>query len=331
MAAVNPPWACQGRTDHPAVLVRNAIAVSLHGRGSVNNTTAAGGVHADYGNRLAVTGLASMNVQVDTGTCVMPSSTSWAGVYYGYNSAAFNRSIAAASSTQWRTDRVDAVVTDPGDNTANWDAIVTTGAFSSSSPGATPAAPANSIPLALIRVVPNMTVTNGGGTVLDNRQFLPLGGPIITTSANKPTSTLYQDGTMWYETDTDQLGILQNGVQKYILIGDPPDTLHTSTSLINGWSGTVQYTKNQDGMVDAWVSLNSPIGTDNTGFWNIPSGYQVSGSNAVLLGFKTILFTGTPGTPTGTWIQVQPTVLDIFGASGTVSTTILGHCRWPST
>ncbi len=327
MSAVNPPWACQGRTDHPAALVRNALAAALSMRGSGNNTTAAGGVHPDYGNRLVVTGLASMNVQVDTGAAVMPSSTSWYGCYYGYAATTTNLSIAASSATQWRTDRVDAAVTDPGDNTANWTPVVTTGTFSSSSPGATPAAPSNSVPLALIRVVPNMTVTNGAGTVLDNRQWLPLGGPLITTSANKPTSALSQDGTMWYETDTQQLGILIGGVARYIVAGDAPDTLHTSTSLLNGWAGTVCYRKSQDGMVHAWFQLNAGVGTDNTAFWNIPSGYQPVAYGSPPC-FKCTQFTGTPGTPYSTWFQANVNQLYIYGSAGTVSTPIEGYGAW---
>src|SRR3954469_18418779 len=141
MAANNPPWACQGRTDHPAQLVRMAQAGVATRAGVPGITVALGGVNPYFGNRLVITGLASMNVQADTGLVYIPNSTAWNGLYAGYNTGTFNVSLAASSATQWRQDYIVAQVTDPGDNTANWNVVAVTGTFSSSAPGSLPALP----------------------------------------------------------------------------------------------------------------------------------------------------------------------------------------------
>lgn len=284
MAITNPPYVCQGRTDHPAALFRMALAAVQPGPMLVGATSPVGGVNINFGNALQVTGLASMNVQVGTGFCLMPNSTSWNGMYGGYNASTLNLSISAASSTQWRTDRVDAVVVDPGDNTANWTPVVTIGTLSSSAPGATPAAPANSTPLALVRVVPNMTVTNGGGTVVDNRVYQTLPGVWPTTSTNRP-SLSDPEGMMWFETDTNLLGIIVNGTYEYILLGTAaPDTWHDFRPANAGFNGSnsgeypPQYRKTPDGM---YVEFMGSVGLPASGmnatnvFTNaMPAGYR---------------------------------------------------------
>ena len=318
MSAVNPPWACQGRTDHPAALVRMSQASLRFGNMALGATVPVGGVHAQYGQALAISGLASMNVQVGTGVAVMPSSTAWNGTYTGYNTASFNLAIAAASTTQWRTDLVYAVTTDPGDNTANWNVAVATGTFSSSSPGTTPTLPNNAIPLALVRVVPNMTVTNGAGTVVDSRVFLPLDGPWPTTSAAAPVGGTQPDGTMWYETDTDQVGILVNGTKQYFLTGSAPDTMHTSTAFVNGWTGIIAYIRSQDGWVDFSANIaTSPFGTDNQNFWNIPTGYQATGD----VSFQTTSFTTTPPS-VQPWVRVFSSNMVIQDAAASTGSGI---------
>jgi hypothetical protein len=224
-----------------------------------------------------------MNVQIGTGLVYIPNTTAWNGMYAGYNTANFNVSIAAASGTQWRTDRVDAVCTDPGDNTANWNAVVTTGTFSSSSPGATPAAPANSTPLALIRVVPNMTVTNGGGTVVDNRLIAGLKGVWPTTSAARPSLSC-PNGTMWYESDTQSLGVIVAGAYRYINVAAPAvqDPWHNFNPLVTGWSvpanGYAKYRKTFDNEVQIEGAIATTAGTSGT-FTTItqsplPAGYR---------------------------------------------------------
>jgi hypothetical protein len=251
---------------------------------AAGGTSPAGGVNPSLGNGLAVTGLASMNVQVGTGLAYVPSSTAWNGVYAAYNAATFNVVIAASSSSQYRRDYIVAQVTDPGDATANWNAVAVTGAFSSSAPGALPAIPANSIPLAIVAVTPNMTVTNAGGTVSDARTLLPLQGVWPTTSSNRPPTTA-QEGTMWFEQDTNQLGIIINGSYSYIPVsGTSTDTWHDLRPAVTGWSGSVsgeyppQYRKSSDGQhveLFGMVQIGNPPYTGVNVFANpLPAGYR---------------------------------------------------------
>src|ERR1700744_328005 len=241
MAATNPAYVCQGRTDHPASLFRMAQAGLHPSMMAAGSTAPAGGVSPHFGSALAISGLASMNVTVGTGLAYMPNSTAWNGMYAGYNSATFTVAIAAASSSQWRTDLICATMTDPGDNTAAWTVQAVTGTNSSSSPGATPALPSNSVPLALVRVTPNMTVTNGAGTVVDNRSYIGMQGTIITTSSNKPSLSM-PNGTTWYETDTGGYGVILQGAYQYIATGTvSTDTWHTVT--LSSWTGTLRVKK----------------------------------------------------------------------------------------
>jgi hypothetical protein len=241
MAATNPAYACQGRTDHPAALFRMAQAGLHPGAMAAAATAPVGGVSPHFGSSLNVTGLASMNVTIGTGLVYMPNSTAWNGMYAGYNTATFTVAIAAASSTQWRTDLICATMTDPGDNTAAWNVQAVTGTNSSSSPGSTPSLPANSVPIALIRVTPSMTITTGAGTIVDNRAYIGLQGAIITTSSNRPP-TSSPNGTTWYETDTKGYGVIINNAYQYIAFGSvAPDAWHT-ISLVT-WTGTLRVKK----------------------------------------------------------------------------------------
>jgi hypothetical protein len=258
LAPIQPAGFLQNRADHPASLFRMAMAGQLSGGPTiVGATSPAGGVHPALGGRLAATGQASMNVSIATGLVYMPCSTAWNGLYSGYNSAAYTVAITAASATQWRTDLIVARQHDTalGDADNNWDIIAVAGTLSGSAPGATPAAPSNSIPLALVRVVPNMTVTNGGGTVVDARQFIGLSGPIFCTSATRPALTS-PEGTMWVETDTHLIGVILNGAYSYI----PTSPSSTPAAgpwtafnpLSNTWAVRAPYTS-------AWVrKLNFP-------------------------------------------------------------------------
>jgi hypothetical protein len=283
MAASNPPFVAQGRTDHPAVLFRMMLAGIASAPGAAGITSPLGGVNPTLGSGLAVSGLASMNVTVGTGLGYVPSTTAWNGTYAVYQSTTTNVAIAAASSTQWRRDYIVAQVTDPGDNTAAWTPAAVTGAFSSSAPGALPAIPANAIPLAIINVTPNMTVTNGGGTVQDARLFLPLPGIWPTTSSARPPLTA-PEGTMWFETDTNQAGIIINGAYVYFsLATSVADTWHDLRPASAGWSGSVsgeyppQYRKSPDGTrveIFGIINLSNPYTGVNVFANPLPAGYR---------------------------------------------------------
>lgn len=242
IAPVQPAAYLQNLTTHTAATYRAAIAAGIGaGLTPAGSTSFVGGVHPALGNRLAVTGTAGLNVAVDTGMVVMGASTAWGGVYTGVNTASYTVAIAAVSTTQWRTDLIVARQHDTanGDGDDNWDIVPVTGTFASSSPGATPTAPNNSVPLALIRVVPNMTVTNGVGTVVDFRNYLNLGGQLYTTSSNRPPLTA-PEGTEWYETDTHMGGQIVNGAYayQYNIPGAAAlsDTWHALPVLQNSWT-----------------------------------------------------------------------------------------------
>ncbi len=283
MAAIEPPYVCQGRTDHPAQLFRMALAGATGAPFAAGGTSPQGGVDPYIGQAMVVTGLASLNVQIGTGLVYIPATTAWNGMYAGYNTATFNVAIPAASATQWRSDYIVAQVTDPGDATANWAVNNVAGTFSASSPGALPALPANSIPLAIVRVVPNMTVTNGGGTVVDARIFNGLKGVFPTTSALKPATTC-PNGTMWYESDTQLLGVLVNGSRKYIAFTSQlssNDAWHAFNPLSNSWSvpggGFAQYRYSNDGRSIKLSAKQLSPGTKTDGTVvssNFPVGYR---------------------------------------------------------
>jgi hypothetical protein len=284
---INPAYVMQGRTDHPAQLFRLALAGVASSPVVAGATAPGGGVNPYLGGRLAVTGLASLSVQVNTGLVYIPNSTAWQGLYAGFNTSTYNVSIPSASSTQWRRDYIAAVVTDPGDNTANWNIIDVAGTFSSSSPGALPSLPANAVPLAIVNVVPNMTVTNGSGTVADARLWQPLGGPWTTTSSARP-STSAPNGTMWYETDTNQLGVIINGAYKYVNVGTAADTWHTATYQ-NGWGPQaagldLQYTKLQNGLVATLgrLTCGSTFSGGPQTIATLPTGYRPTQPSAYI-------------------------------------------------
>lgn len=303
MTASNPPFACQGRTDHSAQLFRMMLSGATGAPFAAGNTSPVGGVDPYLGNAMACTGLASMNVQVGTGLVYIPNSTAWNGMYAGYNSATFNVPIAASSSTQWRRDLIVAVVTDPGDNTANWQVSTITGAFSSSAPGALPAQPSNSILLAIVNVVPNMTVTNGGGTVQDARVFNGLKGTFRTTSAARPSLTC-PEGTSWIETDTHQFGIIINGAYQFAVLSarsTADDSWHAFNPLSNSWSvnaggwGQYRYTDDGRSVKLSAFGLHAGTVTDGTVVSSlIPAGYRPINNHTFNVACANVAGSGAP-------------------------------------
>jgi hypothetical protein len=296
---INPPYVCQGRTDHPAQLFRMSLAGSVTGSNTPGSATAVGGVNPYLGNQLKVTGLASMNVAIDTGLAYVPSSTAWNGMYGCYNTTSFNVSIAASSSTQWRRDYIVAQVTDPGDNTANWNVVAVTGTFSSTAPGSLPALPNNCIPLAIVNVVPNMTVTSGAGTISDARVLQPLAGVQTTTSAAKPATTS-REGTLWVETDTHRLGVILNGAQNYLVSNPTADGTWTSLTPQNGWAGSIEY-RFVAALNAVWVIATlDPSSETNAQFQSLPVGFRPATQQDSDLTFHT----GT-GASSGAFLRVQ--------------------------
>lgn len=283
MSPQNPAYCLQNRTDHPAQLFRNALSGLVPGAMVQGATSVGGGVSPYVGNRLVVTGTAGMTVNVDTGLVYIPGSSAFQGLYAGYNTpGGYSVTVPASNSSQWRSDYIAVVLNDTafGGASDTWDIVDVAGAFSSSSPGALPSLPNNAVPLAIIRVVPNMTVTNGAGTVVDARIYGNLGGPIVTTSSNRPPLTA-PNGVMWYETDTNLLGVLVNGAYQYIVntsgLTAITDTAHTFGTLSNSWAigsgGQAKYRLNALGELQiSMINLSPGTKTDGTQIWTAANG-----------------------------------------------------------
>jgi hypothetical protein len=251
---VNPAYVMQGRADHPAQLFRMALAGVATGPAAVGVTSPKGGVSPFFGGAMQVTGLGSMNVTVNTGLAYVPHSSAWNGAYACYNAATYNVSIPGASASQYRRDYIAIAVTDPGDATASWDIVDVQGTNSSTSPGSLPTLPNNALPLGIVNVTPNMTVTSGAGTITDSRSYAPLPGPYICTSTTRPINTA-PSGTIWYETDTGSMGIMVNGAPQYFVIAPSViDTWHDMRPGNSGWGTSVtgeyppQYKFSPDGL-----------------------------------------------------------------------------------
>lgn len=241
MAPVLPPAFLQNLTTHTAQTFRNAIVGYAAGGMAAGATSPQGGVHPAFGNRLVVTGTSGLSVNVDTGLVFMPCSTAFNGCYVGVNTALYSVAIASVSTTQWRQDIICATAQDTalGGSTDNWIIQDVVGAYSSTPPGTLPTLPSNSVPLAYIEVVPNMTATNGAGTVIDARLYSPLTGRLYCTSSTRPPLTA-PEGTEFWETDTHMAGVIVNGQYQYQHVipqpAQPYDPWHSLPSLQNGWS-----------------------------------------------------------------------------------------------
>jgi hypothetical protein len=264
MSPVNPAYVMQGRSDHPASLFRNALGSLSNAPVTVGNAIPAAGINPYLLSRLAVTGLGSMNVTAGSGAAYVTATAAFQGQYFCLNNGAYNVAIPTSSSTQWRTDYIALVVTDAGDGSATWDIVDVPGTFSSSAPGAFPALPNNAFVIASVAVTPNMTTTNGAGTITDRRQYNSLAGVIPCLASQKPNASC-GDGTMWYETDTDQLGVYVNGVAQYVSFAQAVDTWHDLRPGNAGWNGTntgvypPQYRISPDGSkVEIFGSMRIP-------------------------------------------------------------------------
>jgi hypothetical protein len=286
MAPINPSFILQGRTDNTAVGMRMAVAGAVAAGMAAGATSAGGGVHPAFGNRLVVTGTAGLSVNVDTGFVYMPNSTAWNGVYAGWNTASYAVAIGAISGTQWRQDYIAAVQTDTGSAGDTWDIIDVVGANSGSAPGTLPALPANAIPLATIACTPAMTVTNGVGTVNDARVYAPLTGTVPCTSSTRPPLTA-PEGTTFYESDTHMMGIIISGAYQYMYVipgaAATIDPWHDLPALSNSWTSNGTLPLNgyrkcpwDPTLMQIIINLTSGVTTNGTVVVNLPAPYRVS-------------------------------------------------------
>jgi len=180
MAVQTPPYVLQN-ASHPAKLFRQTSSDLIDTEGVVATT------------HLAVTANSTpaMNVDVAAGAVwIQGDYATDAGMYYGYNDATVNLSIATADATHGRLDLVIAQVNDSAYSGSDddWELVVVTGT-ASASPGA-PTLPSSAYKLATITVGAAVT-TIVSGNIADNREVAQIAveGAAHLTQAGAPTTT----------------------------------------------------------------------------------------------------------------------------------------------
>lgn len=160
-----------------------------------------GGVYQDI-NRFAVTATSGMNLSIDAGAAVIPSSSGVTNGCYRVNSAtAQTVTVAAADPSNPRIDLVVCAVTDNGNSSSfSWVGMVTGTPASSPSP---PPAPSNSITLAQVRVNAGVTSITSSN-ITDERAFQCAPGGILPlpSTTSPPTG---QDGQYAYDKANDRV------------------------------------------------------------------------------------------------------------------------------
>jgi hypothetical protein len=188
------PLLCAGSTWS------DTLGRTIEGMG-LSYGTNLGGIYQDI-NRMAVTAVSGMNLSIDLGTAVVPSS---AGVTNGcYRVTAVSAStvtVAAADPTNPRIDLVVAGVQDNGNSTSySYVGLVTGTPAGSPSP---PATPSNAIVLAQVRVNAGVSsITSGNITDLRTYQAAP-GGILPLPSTTSPPSGV--NGQYAYDAANDRL------------------------------------------------------------------------------------------------------------------------------
>jgi hypothetical protein len=265
MAAVNPPYVMQSRTDHAAVDFRRMM-MTLIGGASLGATAPRGGVHPSYGNRMSVVGSGSaMQVTVDTGLCFVPNTTAWAGAYHCFNDASTTLSIAAANATLFRRDLIIAQVLDTayGDGSSLWQLAVTQGANNASSPAPLPTQPGKSLLLGIVNVDP--AITNLSGKVTDSRAYLPAGGVIPALSTARPTTPVA--GTNVFETDTGTQRVYDGSAYRFVAdsgwAGFTPGILNAGTISWTTRSGHYKWVGEHTACFQIQLVVNTVTGDTN--------------------------------------------------------------------
>lgn len=200
MSEKNPAIFLQAGS-HPAEDVRRYIDAMVSGRGGIVSS-----------GDLEVTeksGTPDMSVDVAAGRIFIPGDEgSFQGIYFCENRATVNLTIATADATNPRKDLVVAKVEDSSysGGTDAWSLAVVTGTPAASP--SEPTAPSNSVVLALVDV-PALDTSIENAQITDRRisstggQASGLGGIVITTSTNRPSSP--HEGMVIYETNTDRV------------------------------------------------------------------------------------------------------------------------------
>lgn len=155
MAAVNPPFVMQARSDHPARLYRRLLlGVFGEGVAKINGSS-----------DLAVTNPSGTTVRVAKGgVFIKGTDTTDMGVYFGFNDANLDFVLVAPGSNS-RIDAVVAWVKDNTDGVTSGDEWAIEIVAGTADPSPTPPA----IPTSAYRLA-NVTITSGGAvTIADTR------------------------------------------------------------------------------------------------------------------------------------------------------------------
>lgn len=247
--------------------LRQAQTALVNKLSTSDNLTARGGVVDSPGTPLNVTAYSGMQLAVESGEVIVPSSTAANGAYIGYVPSGATITLTAANATYPRYDRIVVTVTDVGTSGSTMQVIPVDGTPASSP--AIPAQPDDSITLAVVYVGAGV-VSIVAGNITDNRSYTCAAGGILPisdsthfpvtgskyayfhdialtnlwarigttnypfrathrcTSTTRPTNVL--TGTMIYETDTGTI-LTWNGTAWVVFLDV---TMKTYTPV---WSG----------------------------------------------------------------------------------------------
>lgn len=333
MAVQNPPIFIQAGT-HPAEDTRRFIDALLDSREGIVGS-----------GELAVTenGTPNMSVNVAAGRAfVNGSQSSFQGSYFVDARSVTNVAVTAADATNPRKDLVVAKVEDAAysGGTSAWSLAVVAGTPAGSP--AEPAAPANSMVLAMIDVPANDTaITNS--QIIDRRtttsgqgRATALGGVIVCTSTSRPS---HSEGRVIYETDTDKLRTSDGAAWNDVGITAPlfvrktaDESVTSSTTLQNDNHLFLSVATNTTYILDAFIIYDGQSAGDLKYGWTAPASATLDWTprdlsttvgatmvDAIDMAWLQIGSTETTGAWATTWGVATPTgLLQVSGTSGTL-------------
>lgn len=213
-----------------------------------------GGVYQNVG-RMIVAAQSGMNVTVDVGTAVIPSAAGVTdGAYRVTNTTSRVLTATTADATNPRIDLVCAGVQENGDSTSFGFVDIVAGTPAASP--APPAAPANTIPLAQVRVNAGVTSITSGN-ITDARVFQCAPGGILPVSS---TGAAPQGvpGQYAYDAANDRLFHMnQSGPKQARVLPWAPVQVATTSNVTNTGSETTVLTTSvtTDGSTDIEIMI----------------------------------------------------------------------------
>ena len=208
-----------------------------------------GGVYQNLG-RMIVAAQSGMNVTVDVGTVIIPSAAGTTdGAYRMTNNQQRVLTATTADPVNPRIDLVVAGVTDTG-NSSSFGYVSIIAGTPAASP-APPSAPANSFPLANVRVNANAT-TITSGNITDVRTFQCAPGGILPVSSTGAAPSGVP-GQFAYDTANDRLfHMAQSGPRQARVLPWAPVVAKNTANVVNTGSETTILTASvtTDGSTD---------------------------------------------------------------------------------